>query len=1159
MKIPVVLALLCFAAVTLPYNAWCVVAPTCDQYSGDSWIYSGVSSSIKANVLIIIDTSGSMKSATEMVAGGSYDPTVTYADSKKCGEDRDETCLKDTIYRTKDNDPISTGKTITSVTTSCQSLNPNNLLATLGIYTGKLNTSSLACDTGTDTRTFRTGNYINYLSSGGSLLTKIDIARNVVKDLILTTSGVNFGVMRFNTNDEGATFVQNTVDGSPFTTTIPLAPLDMDSIFAGTTTYRTALKDTVLTFTADGTTPLAESLYEAGQYFKGAETKYGNTVGLTGSPLKYTSPITSSCQKNYIIVVTDGMPNNDNTNIPSNLNATTLPSPIPSDACPGSNCLAGVARHLYNTDLLTDVSGKPETLDKQNVTTFTIGFNAGATADALLAMTADSKHGNGAFYTAFNQFDLSERLNQIMSSILSVDISFVAPVVPISPDNRTYNSNRIYMGFFKPRGTLEWQGNLKKYGLDSNNQIIDKNGIAATGLDGSFKLNSVSYWNTTEDAGVVAKGGAGEKLMSRTIARNIYTYTGKTSSDPTLLTDAANAFTTTNTKITPAVLNDTGLDKDKLINYVHGLDSYGITPTAKRDWILGDILHSKPLVVNYKTYDTDVAANETNPAVNKSVIFVGSNDGMLHAINDHDGSEAWAFIPPAILGDLKEITTSMHTYTVDSSPTVYIYDQNADGNIDTSTDKVIMMIGLRRGAGKKSSPTNGSYYALDVTDPAAPKYLWEFSNSTTGFAELGESWSEPKIVKLKIGSATKIAAFIGGGYDNANEDSRFGATQNFTGTGSVTLSTSGNDSVISTPISPAVAALNPKGRAVYAVEIATLSSAGVPTIATSPTKIWGAEGAVTCSTSPAVSYNMDFSVASDITTLDVDGNGFVDRLYVTDLGGNLWRFDVGSTTTTSWTGCKIFNANPGFVAGVAVAADTGRKFFYKPVATLENTITSPTRGNDAMILIGSGDREHPLNTSVVDRAYAVRDKGQLTTKTEADLLDVTTDQLQAATGTQADIDTAVNSALATLASSSNYGWYMRLEPYIGEKILAPPALLNKVAYFTSFTPGTSIVVDPCKPNNLGTSRLYVLNYATAEAVTNYDTTNDATVTLNKRAKSSPTGYTLLRSDRVKTIGSGIASGVVIVRDKAFIGAGGSILTENIKKGGRIINLYWGQK
>lgn len=1155
MKYTLSLIVLLLTAVTFPCKAWCAVAPTCDQYSGDSWIYSGVTSAIKANVLIIIDTSGSMADAApaDLVSGGSYDPSVTYADTMKCGENRNQTCLKDIVYRISDSKPYSTGKLVSVVTTSCQSVNPFDILSTLGTFTGKLNSSSLACDTGADSRNYRTGNYINYLNStsGGSLLTKITVARNVVKDLILSTTGVNFGLMKFNSNSEGSTFVQNTVSGSTFTTTIPPAPLDMDSIFAGTTTYRQALKDTVLTFTADSSTPLAESLYEAAQYFKGGTSIYGNTIGLSGSPLKYTSPITSSCQKNYVIIVTDGMPTSDNNLIPSNLNSTTLPSPIPSDACPGANCLAGVARYLYNTDLLTDNASDPKTLDKQNVTTYTIGFNAGTTADTLLRMTADSKHGNGAFYTAFNQLDLTESLNQILSSILSVDISFVAPVVPISPDNRTYNSNRIYMGFFKPRGSLEWQGNLKKYGLDANNNIIDKNGNAATGTDGSFKLTSASYWNSTEDAGVVAKGGAGEKLMTRTTARNIYTYTGTQS----LLTHADNLFTTTNNRITPALLNDTGLDKDKLINFLHGYDSYGITPTAKRDWILGDILHSKPLVVNYKTYDTDVAANETDPTVNKSIIFVGSNDGMLHAINDYDGSEAWAFIPPAVLGDLKEVTTTTtHSYTMDSSPTVYIYDQNNNGTIDTATDKVIMVVGLRRGGGKKGAPTNGSYYALDVTDPAAPKYLWEFSNTTTGFTELGESWSEPKIVKLKVGSATKIAAFIGGGYDNANEDSRFGATQNYTGTGSVVLSTSGSGSFISTPITPTVAALNPKGRAVYAVEIATLSSTGVPTIATAPTKIWGAEGTVTCSTSPAVSYSMDYSIASDITTLDVDGNGFVDRLYVTDLGGNLWRFDVGSTTTTSWTGCKIFSANPG-----SVATDTGRKFFYKPVATLENTITSSTRGNDAMILIGSGDREHPLNTSTVDRAYAVRDKGQLTTKTEADLLDVTTDQLQAATGTQADIDTAVNSALTTLASSSNYGWFMRLEPYIGEKILAPPALLNKVAYFTSFTPGTSAVVDPCKPNNLGTSRLYVLNYATAEAVINYDTTNDATVTLNKRAKSSPTGYTLLRSDRVKTIGSGIASGVVIVRDKAFIGAGGNILSEGIKKGGRIINLYWGQK
>ena len=306
---------------------------------------------------------------------------------------------------------------------------------------------------------------------------------------------------------------------------------------------------------------------------------------------------------------------------------------------------------------------------------------------------------------------------------------------------------------------------------------------------------------------------------------------------------------------------------------------------------------------------------------------------------------------------------------------------------------------------------------------------------------------------------------------------------------------------------------------------------------------------------PATDSGMTFPIVNDITTLDTDGNGYIDRVYAADLGGNLWRFDVGATSIASWTGKKIFSANP------ASGSDTGRKIFYKPAVTLEAATTDTTRGSDALIFMGSGDREHPTNTAVLDRMYAVRDKGQTTTKYESDLVDVTTDQLQAATGSQATIDAAVNAVLTSLSSATKYGWYIQLNQNSGEKVLAPPAINNRIAYFTTFTPGSSVNVDPCSPSNMGTSRLYVLNYATGEAVMNYDTTNDSTTTANKRAQAKPGGEVLLRSDRVKSLGSGIASGVIIVRDKAFIGCGGGICTEAVKSGssGRIINLYWMQK
>jgi type IV pilus assembly protein PilY1 len=99
-----------------------------------------------------------------------------------------------------------------------------------------------------------------------------------------------------------------------------------------------------------------------------------------------------------------------------------------------------------------------------------------------------------------------------------------------------------------------------------------------------------------------------------------------------------------------------------------------------------------------------------------------------------------------------------------------------------------------------------------------------------------------------------------------------------------------------------------------------------------------------------------------------------------------------------------------------------------------------------------------------------------------------------------------------------------------------------VAYFTTYQPSSVAVPDPCEPD-LGTARLYAVDYKTGEAVLNYDTSNDSISTTNKRAISTP-GQVLVRSDRLKTLGSGIPSGIVLIINpngglKALIGVGGA--------------------
>jgi type IV pilus assembly protein PilY1 len=1200
-----------------------------DSYPGDSSIY-GVENSTKPNVLIIIDDSGSM---SDNVIASDYDPAATYTVKNSCTNSPYDTssnaCTKNYVYQmTSSNhyqlvygatsttsqvwhDGYYTGwgwwqtwhpgywetvttytyypLTVAQVPTSCgasDDLDPYNTLTNDGIYTGYQlaaqgsSTATATCtESGSAGYTYVTGDYVNFTkASTTTYKQKIAVARDVVKNLIKTTQGVNFGLMTFlyktvgwSNTGEGGTFLSKSITYGASSGTYETTIKGMDTVFPvgnsgnssciNTTkcTNRDALRRAVDDLTHNDDTPLAETLLEAGRYFSGGTPLFGATIGVSSG--NYTTPVTSSCQRNFVVFVTDGMSTADD-------NATALKSIGTNGDTDGDGKEPGDLSHS-----LDDVAKYLNT-STQNIISYFIGFNlSGADQDAidLLTRAADTNHGKGKYYSSNSQVELATTLSEIMTEIYTVNSSYVAPVVPVSPQNRTYGSSRVYMGFFRPSVNAYWSGNLKKYGLDTNNYVLDQNGNFATWLDnnsnglddrdavslstdagasnGSFRSNAKSFWSSSVDAGTVKLGGTGEIIKGLTGSRHLYTYNGTNVN----LTDSSNLLSAVSTT-TLGVADATA--KTSLVNFLQGRDAYdenaNSNTTETRSWVMGDILHSRPLIINYDKYifSTD---NEKDSSLNKSMIFVGANDGMLHAFNDYDGSEAWAFVPPDTLGKLKDITGIYHPTFVDSSVSAYVYDTGNNGNLTETGDKVILMFGERRGGGTHDAPTNGNYYALDASDPAFPTFLWTLSNATTGFSELGESWSEPKFVKMKVkvGTVTKdrIVAFFGAGYDNPNEDGRYGATQSFPGTGAVPDSETGSGAVTSA----SSAAVSPKGRGVYAVELATLNS-GVPTVDAAVTKIWGATN--------ATNADMTFSFPAEITAVDTDNNGYTDRLYAVDTGGNLWRFEVGDTDPANWTAKRIFNANSTAVS----TTDLGRKIFYKPSVVTENGYR--------MVFFGSGDREHPLNTNVVDRIYAFKDPDSNTTgtwpKTENDLVDVTTDALQDTLAANATaLSSEISSVFSNLNSSSKYGWFIKLPSRTGydpgEKVLASPTVFNKVLYVTTYAPVPTTGATSCT-GNLGTARLYAVDYKTGEAVFNYDTGNGdiaSQTTANSRAADS-SGNTLTRSDRTIALGAGIPSGVVVLisaggQTSIMAGVGGKIVLPPTKSGGSVIPLYWRQK
>jgi type IV pilus assembly protein PilY1 len=217
------------------------------------------------------------------------------------------------------------------------------------------------------------------------------------------------------------------------------------------------------------------------------------------------------------------------------------------------------------------------------------------------------------------------------------------------------------------------------------------------------------------------------------------------------------------------------------------------------------------------------------------------------------------------------------------------------------------------------------------------------------------------------------------------------------------------------------------------------------------------------------------------------------------------------------------------------------------------------------LYFGPGDRSHPLNPAVTDRMFAVRDRGQLTADAIdiANLKNLTDNVLQAASTTTAQAD----AILADLTTTDNtvaghYGWYVDLDQSAGEKVLAPSLVFNKQAFYTTYMPSADEDLDVCQIGNLGESRLYQLDYATAEATFDYSSANNSasTYATNIRAKGGD-GIGLQREDRVRTIGVGIPSGIVTLIDASgkvtlMISSSNRVGTYQAPSAKMMSPLYW---
>jgi type IV pilus assembly protein PilY1 len=722
------------------------------------------------------------------------------------------------------------------------------------------------------------------------------------------------------------------------------------------------------------------------------------------------------------------------------------------------------------------------------------------------------------------------------------------------------------MAFFKPLYDNYWEGNLKKYGLDYRvrdecgrtdpewtvvDQFIDDSSSAATSgaCDGSFMPTSQSFWSTEADGEYVDKGGVGARLKDRMPGdssslvptapyydwRNIYTYING-------INGALDPFIPTNANITNGVLAVTSdITRFRIINFMYGYTydaASDSTPLSKRKWVLGDIIHSEPKVIDYF---------DDNDLMTHRYIAVGANDGMLHVFTDSDvtlsgnsylaGDEIFAFIPRDLLPRLQEFSDpETHKYMVDGSVALYRSSTKSDG---TNYD-LTLVFGERAGG--------RSYWALDISNPnpANWKVKWHIDGGpggTAGFEELGYTWSKPFFARMRIdGTTTKGVVIFAGGYDpiedgfpepfdDQNKNGKRDAGEPF---GVTVGGSEGYDEWNH--------GIDIIGRGIFIVDVADGSILFKAT--------YGASDITT-----GISQNyamMKYCFPADISVIPLSDSLIV--MYAADMYGQIWsiRYDYYAdlahsytdSASTKWSVTRVFTANPGstLASGDATAfinnaqslnsTDAGRKMFYSPdVSLFGNDWTS-----SPVLYVGTGDRQHPRYTMISNRIYLVTDTGDLADET--DLLNLTCDELDADATVSADTKTELRNILLN-GTNGVRGLYRVLDKqgtcgdddtnHMGEQILSQPTLFYKNVYFTSYQPDFD---DPCNP--VGNAFIYALNYSFGTAAFNYDVNNDTAIDEVRTLK-----------DTFRFIsGSSIPSGVrVIMRDghaAGLISAGGAV-------------------
>ena len=915
---------------------------------------------------------------------------------------------------------------------------------------------------------------------GGRSATRMSAAKKVIRQIVSNTdltSGANFGLMEW---------------GSPrnLRIIVPISDNGASRIFRRVNNIR-----------ARGGTDLNYALNKARQYYTG-QSRFGAVPN-------FDKP----CAQNYIIVISDGIWMNH----------------------PGV------------------ISRATALKDQHKVKTFAVGFALSGAQSRYTQLAAAGGTTTPLF--ADNEAQLLASLTDAIKQAISGKLTFTTPAVMSDVQKGDF----VYQATFEYASNKQWEGSIKKHKLNN---------------DGT--LGAVQW-------------DAAEKLNDRTTERNIWT-TG-------IPTSGLNNFVTSNRSELADLIfpnsSPTDTQLDNLINFIRGIDTYdqdGDNSTTDNIHKLADIYHSNLIVVgapeasstvsntsNFDKTDTQYRINNNynNFKINNAcgvvcnnreeVIYAGANNGILHAFKTSDGEELWGFIPPAIAGNLERIPSSKANstnpiYGVDGSPIVkdIYFDDTPNDNKSNPRWRTILISGFGGGG-------NG-FFALDVTDVNNPKQIFSIKNdpvnqvithwNNTGlsnfysyaggtilpefdYRKLGETWSSPRLIRIKVDGKDRWVSVFGGGYNQAanpnygsavfvvdmeNEgrllkviDIEDKKTQTGGGSGSLFSRVGGvlepdpttgvenvlfkvhnwNPNICIDPSSgDAVEAefTPPVNYVINYKQVGSLDCIDTVDFDVSwpGTRASGNTGNVSFK---IMSNEIVNSVPADLTVITADGTAKANYegalVYATDLEGKLTKIDLTKPFTidnsSSSSKFKTIKEDIGQTTLFITEATTnnGRFIYTRPSATINND-------DNLWLYFGTGNTQklQEQSSQIQNRLYGIKDK---------DFPNF------AQVSPAGDISKCKTSP--TCPGSSDLGWYVNLPNF--QKLTAEPTVDKDRVYFPIYEPTTGN--NACK---------------TGKAIlTGYD---------------SKCGNSVLNV----VVGTGVLSKVVVQGDNLYVGIAG-VANENI--------------